>query len=102
LKLRLSIFKRALNDYSGKKNIRFAVIDLDISRKYPSNFVSILPKKIKANGGYHTKFERKFGDESLELAEKLLKRSLKHENDWEERLKLLRPKLKEYTRKAHI
>ena len=87
-----------MNDYSGRNNIRFAVVDLDRSREYPVNFVCILPKQIKANGKNHTKFERKFGDDSLDLAEKLLKRSLKAENDWEvkeeirERLDLLKPK----------
>jgi hypothetical protein len=95
----LSIFKKEkLNDYSGKNNIRFAVIDLDRSRKYPINFVCILPKHVKANGRNYTRFERKFGDESLDLAKKLLKRSLKAENDWQvkeeirERLELLKPK----------
>jgi hypothetical protein len=102
MNLSLSIFKREdLNNYSGKKDIRFAVVDLDRSRKYPINFVCILPKHIKANGRRHSKFERKFGDKSFYLAKKLLKRSLKSENDWEvkdeirERLDLLKPKPQE-------
>ena len=105
LKLSLSIFKREMNDYSGRNNIRFAVVDLDRSREYPVNFVCILPKQIKANGKNHTKFERKFGDDSLDLAEKLLKRSLKAENDWEvkeeirDRLDLLKPKPQKTIRK---
>ena len=97
LKLSLSIFKqKELNDYLGKKRIRFAVVDLDRSNEYPVNFVCILPKQIKENGGYQTKFESKFGDESLDLAKRLLKHSLRAENDWEvkqeiiERLKLLK------------
>lgn len=99
MKLSLSIFKREeLNDYSCRHYIRFAVVDLDRSKEYPVNFVCLLPKRIKENNGYHTKFERKFGDNSLGLAEKLLKRSLKAENDWEikaeirQRLELLKPK----------
>ena len=99
MKLSLSIFKREeLTDYTDKNYIRFAVVDLDRSRKYPANFVCILPKNIKLNGVHHNKFEKKFGDESLDLAEKLLKRSLKAQNDWKvkeeirERLKLLKPK----------
>jgi hypothetical protein len=105
LKLSLSIFKREMNNYSGRNNIRFAVVDLDRSREYPVNFVCILPKQIKANCKNHTKFERKFGDDSLDLAEKLLKRSLKDENDWEvkeeirERLDLLKQKPQKTTRK---
>lgn len=102
MNLSLSIFKREdLNNYSGKKDIRFAVVDLDRSRKYPINFVCILPKHVKANGRRHSNFERKFGDKSLDLAKKLLKRSLKSEKDWEvkdeirERLDLLKPKPQE-------
>lgn len=107
MKLSLSIFKREeLNDYSNKKRIRFAVVDLDRSKEYPINFVCILPKQIKENGGHYTKFERKFGDESLDLAKKLLKRSLKAENDWEvkeeirERLELLKQKPQRNTIKS--
>lgn len=99
LKLSLFAFKRnLLNDYTGKKNIRFAVVDLHRSKEYPLNFVCILPKQIKEKHGHYTKFERRFGDESLKLAKKLLKRSLKAENDWEikdeirERLNLLKQK----------
>jgi hypothetical protein len=99
LKLRLFISKRnELNDYSRKGYIRFVVVDLDRSRKYPANFVCILPKNIKPTGKKATKFERMFEDESLELAKKLLKRALRAEEDWEvkaeirKRLDLLTPK----------
>jgi hypothetical protein len=67
-----------------------------------------LPKQIKENGGKHTKFERKFGDDSLDLAEKLLKHSLRAENDWEvkeeirERLDLLKQKPQKNTRKKRL
>lgn len=109
MKLKLSIFKREeLNDYSGRNYIRFAIVDLDRSKEYPANFVCILPKQIKANGGHHTKFERRFGDESLELAKKLLKRALKTQSDWEvkeeirERLELLKPKPERQKRKPRL
>ena len=108
LKLSLSVFKREdANDYSGKNHIRFAVVDLHRSKEYPVNFVCILPRQIKENGGKHTKFERKFGDDSLYLAEKLLKHSLKAENDWEvkeeikDRLELLKQKSQKNTGKKH-
>jgi hypothetical protein len=97
-----------LNYYSGKKRIRFAVVDLDRSKEYPVNFVCILPKQIKENGGHYTRFERKFGDKSLDLAEKLLKRSLKAENDWEvkeeirDRLELLNKKPQRNTMKKRL
>jgi hypothetical protein len=99
LKLRLFISKRnELNDYSRKGYIRFVVVDLDRSKKYPANFVCILPKNIKPTGNKATKFEKMFEDESLELAKKLLKRALRAEEDWEvkaeirKRLELLNPK----------
>jgi hypothetical protein len=87
-----------LNDYSRKGYIRFVVVDLDRSKKYPANFVCILPKNIKLTGKKATKFERMFEDDSLELAKKLLKRALRAEEDWEvkaelrKRLDLLNPK----------
>jgi hypothetical protein len=99
LKLRLFISKRnELNDYSRKGYLRFVVVDLDRSKDYPVNFVCILPKNIKLDGKKSTKFEKTFGDISLELAKKLLKHALSAEDDWEikaeikKRLDLLNPK----------
>ena len=98
----MSIFKREKsNGYHGRNCIRFAVVDLERSRRYPVNFVCVLPKNIRAKSGNRTEFEREFGDASLDLAEKLLKHSLKAEDDWEvkreirERLKLLKPYFRE-------
>ena len=106
MKLRLSIVKREeLSYYSGTHYIRFAVVDLDRSREYPGNFVCILPKQIKPNGKLHSNFERQFGDASLEVANKLLKKALRAERDIEvkeeirERLKLLKQKPQRNTRK---
>jgi hypothetical protein len=99
LKLKLLISKRnELNDYSRKGYIRFVVVDLDRSKKYPANFVCILPKNIKLTGNKATKFERMFEEGSLELAKKLLKSALRAEEDWEvkaeirKRLDLFKPK----------
>ena len=99
MKLSLSIFKRyELNDYSRKDYIKFAVVDLETSKEYPANFVCILPRNIRPNDKNASNFERKFGDESLDLANKLLKNALRVERDKEikteirERLSLLRSK----------
>jgi hypothetical protein len=82
MKLRLYIYKRnELKDYSLKNYIRFVVVDLDKSKDYPESFVCILPKNIKLSGKQHTKFERIFGDNSLKLAKKLLRRALRAEGD---------------------
>jgi hypothetical protein len=94
----LSIFRREELDNSRRNYIRFVVVDLEKSEDYPANFVCILPKNIKLNGICHTQFERNFGDNSLELAKKLLTRSLRAERDRRvreeirERLDLLKPK----------
>ena len=99
VKLKLLISKRnELNDYSRAGYIRFVVVDLNRSKEYPANFVCILPKNIKLSSKKNTKFERMFGDDSLELAKKLLRRALRAEEDWEvkaeirKRLDLLKPK----------
>ena len=98
MKLRLLSKKKQLNDYSRKGYLRFVVVDLDRSKKYPANFICLLPKNIKASGKRNSKFERNFGDNSLELAKKLLKRASRVESDREvkaeirKRLDLLKPK----------
>jgi hypothetical protein len=89
--------RNELNDYSRKGYIRFVVVDLDKSKKYPVNFICLLPKNIKVSGKRNSKFERNFGDNSLELAKKLLKRALRAESDRKikaeirKRLDLLQP-----------
>jgi hypothetical protein len=107
LKLGLVSKRNGLNDYSRKGYLRFVVVDLDRSKKYPANFICLLPKNIKASGKRNSKFERNFGDNSLELAKKLLKRALRTESDREvkaeirKRLDLLKPKPCRYARKTH-
>jgi hypothetical protein len=97
VKLRLLSKKKEFNDYSHKAYIRFVVVDLDRSKEYPANFICLLPKNIKVNGKRTTKFESNFGDNSSELAKKLLKRALRAESDREvkteirKRLDLLNP-----------
>ena len=98
MKLRLLSKKKELNDYSRKAYIRFVVVDLDRSLKYPINFICLLPKNIKVGGKRNSKFESMFGDNSLELAKKLLKRALRTESDSDikaeirKRLDLFKPK----------
>ena len=107
MKLSLSIFKRyELNDYSRKDYIKFAVVDLETSREYPANFVCMLPRNIRSNNKNASIFERKFGDESLDLANKLLEDALRVERDQEikaeirERLSLLKSKPQSRRRKT--
>jgi hypothetical protein len=77
--------------------IRFAVIDSDKTKSYPSNFVCMLPLKMQ-KGKIENVFGDTFGDKGLDVAMELLKDALKHENDFEvkteleRRLKLIDPK----------
>jgi len=99
MNLRLHISKNDdTRDYSQGRYIRFAVIDLDKSKNYPANYVCMLPLQPRANGKGHNVFSELFGNDSLELAKRLLTEALKTETDpeikaeIEKRLKLLEPK----------
>jgi len=77
--------------------LRFAVVDLNKSKSYPENFVSMLPMRIDSNGKIPSVFTKLFGDKSLKIARGLLTESLKKENgseikaEIERRLNLLEP-----------
>jgi hypothetical protein len=113
MKLKLQISKNFSNDgyYSGgypkvKSNkIRFAVIDLDISNKYPLNFVCLLPRYITLkNTKNKNKFQLIFKNDSKKIATQLLQNRLKKEKDEDlireikDRLKMLNPKPKLITK----
>lgn len=94
----LRIFKRYYtNDNPAWNHLRFAVVDLNKSEDYPSNFVSMLPMRINSDGKMPSTFTKFFGNKSLETAKKLLTEALKTEDDSEikaeieRRLDLLEP-----------
>jgi hypothetical protein len=98
MNLRLYILKRDdVSDYSRGHYIRFAVVDLDKSKEYPSNFVCMLPKQFSGKNKQSNVFARVFGNDSLGLAMRLLNEALETEDDSEikgeieKRLKLLEP-----------
>jgi len=83
MNLRLYVSKRDnIGDYSAY-DIRFAIVDLDKSQEYPSNFVCMLPRQVSANSKQHTVFAKVFGNHSLELAKRLLTEALETEDDLE-------------------
>lgn len=99
MNVRLQVFKQDdVNGYSLGRRFRFAVVDRDKSKKYPSNFVCMLPAQISGEGKPHSIFLRVFGDKGLEQAKALLTEALETEDDSEvkaeieRRLKLLEPK----------
>lgn len=94
----LRIFRRDYtNNLSAWNHLRFAVVDLNKSKNYPENFVSILPMRIDSDGKLLSTFTKFFGNKSLETARRLLTTALKKEDDSEikaeieRRLNLLEP-----------
>jgi hypothetical protein len=86
-----------MRGYPQSYHIRFAVVDMDKSQDYPSNFVCMLPKQV-SNSKQHSVFAKVFGNYSSELAKRLLTEALETEGnseikaEIEKRLKLLEPK----------
>ena len=101
MNLQLHITKKETTHYNTRMKTKhlFAVIDLDRSKQYPQNFVSVLPRHIKAIVKPANAFEGLFGNKSLEMANQLLQKALQSRPDSEttlairERLKLLDPQL---------
>lgn len=86
-----------VKDYSVTKRFRFAVVDLDKSKGYPSNFVCMLPMQISGKARLESTFMQVFGERSIEQARALLAEALVTEGDAEvkaeieKRLKMLEP-----------
>jgi len=105
MNLQLLITKKVIKHYNTRTKTKhlFAVIDLDKSKQYPQNFVTILPRNIKAMVKPANVFEEMFGNKSLEMAEQLLEKALTKRPNSEttqairERLKLLDPELNNKT-----
>jgi hypothetical protein len=98
LTFELIIFKGDYDGgYHGWNHLRFAVVDLNKSKDYPANFVSILPMRIDSDGKLPSVFTKFFGNESVATARGLLTEALKTEDDSEikaeiaRRLNLLEP-----------
>ena len=79
----LYLFKKenGRSEYSMKTDVQVVVVDLEKSKKYPQNFVCILPQTIMLRGKPSNIFNKVFGPSSLDVAKKLLHRALKSEQD---------------------
>ena len=98
MNFKLKIFRREYtNNLSAWNHLRFAVVDLNKSKSYPENFVSMLPMRIDSDGKLPSVFTKFFGNKSLATAQRLLTESLKKEHGYEikaeiaRRLNLLEP-----------
>lgn len=65
--------------YAAKKdnqkidgNVQLVVVDLDRSRRYPLNFVCILPRYLRLVEKRSSNFSKIFGEKSLRVAKNLL------------------------------
>jgi hypothetical protein len=76
--------------YNGWNHLRFAVVDLNKSKSYPFNFVSMLPMRIDSDGKLPSVFTKFFGSKSLETARGLLTESLKREHGSEIKAEIAR------------
>ena len=75
--LRVKLKRDALT----KKNVRFAIIDQDKPKKYPENFVCILPQHMNTANVDSSVFGKTFKDKKMDLAKRLLTDALKTEAD---------------------
>jgi hypothetical protein len=106
MKLQLRITEKEIKHYNTETETKhiFAVVDLDKSKKYPQNFVSLLPKNIKAAAKPANVFQKLFGNESLKIAKQLLETALRKRPNPKtaqairERLKLLDSNLNNKTK----
>ncbi len=70
-------------EYRTRRSIRFAIIDCDHNRAYPSNFICTLPQRVTLTADDESIFAKVFGEKRIEVAKKLLKTALQSEADLE-------------------
>lgn len=61
--------------------IQLVVVDLDKSKRYPLNFVCVLPRYFRILEKRSSKFAKLFGEKSLCMAKKLLVDAWRSEDD---------------------
>jgi hypothetical protein len=96
MKPRLYLLKREIGRHleNPKIEVLFVVVDSDISKTYPLNFICVFPLSQRLCSD-HSAFRKLFGDDTIPLAKKLLTKALAKESDSEikteirERLKQL-------------
>ena len=82
MKFKLQIFTQDnLEGNSVGRHYRFAVVDSDKSKSYPSNFICMLPSQISVDQKKNNVFSKMFGDKCEEQAKTLLTHALVNEND---------------------
>ncbi len=79
------------DDWSNAgQRLRFVVVDLEKGKDYPLNFVCLLPVRFGLNEAKLTKFEERFGKESVQVAKTLLTDALESEADEDVKIEIVR------------
>ena len=78
MNLKLYIIK---NGSQQINRIQLVVVDLDKSKRYPLNFVCVLPRYFRILEKRSSKFAKLFGEKSLGTAKKLLVDARRNEDD---------------------
>jgi hypothetical protein len=63
------------------RSIQLVVVDLDKSKRYPLNFVCVLPRYFRVLEKRSSKFAKLFGEKSIITAKKLLIDAMQNEDD---------------------
>jgi hypothetical protein len=78
LNLKIYVIKNGSQQF---KRIQLVVVDLDKSKRYPLNFVCVLPRYFRLLEKRSSQFAKLFGEKSLCTAKKLLIDAFRSEND---------------------
>ena len=78
LNLKLYAIKNGSQQFD---RIQLVVVDLDKSKRYPLNFVCVLPRYFRILEKRSSKFANLFGEKSLCMAKKLLVDAWRSEDD---------------------
>jgi hypothetical protein len=102
MKPRLYFLKREVGRSveNPKTEVLFVVVDSDISKTYPLNFVCVFPLSQGLCSG-HSAFRKLFGEDTIPLAKKLLNKALAREHDSEIKTEI-RKRLKQLNLKAVV
>ncbi|MFA5572962.1 MAG: hypothetical protein GX799_06470 [Crenarchaeota archaeon] len=64
-----------------QERVQLVVVDLDKGKRYPLNFVCVLPRYFRILEKRSSKFAKLFGTKSLPTAKKLLEDAIRQEDD---------------------
>ena len=80
-KLNLKLYAIKRGNQQLDRCIQLVVVDLDKGKRYPLNFVCVLPRYFRLLEKRSSKFAKLFGEKSLCLAKKLLVEAWHREED---------------------